>query len=63
MQKEDVAKTVAGTLAFAARQASSPLFEDIIHGPRRDEVTLTVALPGLPRFRLRIEQIEEAADG
>lgn len=63
MSAEQVAKTIAGALNFSARQASAPVFEDIIHGPRRDEVSLTVALPGLPRYRMKVEEVVDGEDG
>lgn len=54
-----VAETVAETLNWAARQASSPVFTNIV-GMDTGEIELTINLPGDPEhYRLIVERIGE----
>lgn len=57
----DVAETVAKCRQWSARQASNPLFCDIV-GLDIGEITLTINLPGLQRFRLTVEEIEPGTE-
>jgi len=53
-----VAETIAGTLNWAARQASNPLFKDIV-GLDIGEIQVTLNLPGEQRYRLTVTKIDE----
>jgi hypothetical protein len=55
MRPDQVAKTMCDALAYAARQASSPIFEEFRPNPGHPDFTLRVSIPGGKRYVVRVE--------
>jgi hypothetical protein len=55
MNADQVAKTMCEALAYAARRASSPIFEEFRPNPGHPDFSLRVALPGGRRFIITVE--------